>query len=105
MVHDSMLYSPLESVMSSLTAFLNDSEIGVALRLLIIAVAALMVNRTARALCNRLVRPATGSSKSEQAREQRTRALADLTYKAASVAVWVVAVLMALRLTGFDPLP
>jgi small conductance mechanosensitive channel len=91
--------------MSSLTAFLNDSVVGVLLRLLIIAVAALLLNRAARALCNRLVRPAAVPSRSEQAREQRTRALADLTYKAASAAVWVVAALMALRLTGIDPLP
>lgn len=99
---DSMLYSPVESPMSS---FLNDSAIGIALRLLIVVLAALLVNRLARALSQRMVRPASGSSRAEQAREQQSRALAETTYKICSGVVWLIAALTALALAGINELP
>ena len=100
-----MLYSPGELPMSSVTGFLNDNAIGIALQLLILLVVAALASRTVRELCHRLVRPAGGSSKAEQAREQQTRALAELTFKCGSAVVWLVAALTALALLGISPLP
>ena len=100
-----MLYSPGESPMSSVTGFLNDSALGIALRLLILLVVAVLASRGMRALCNRLVRPASGSSKAEQAREQQTRGLAELAFQCGSAVVWLVAALTALALLGISPLP
>jgi moderate conductance mechanosensitive channel len=100
-----MLYSPGELPMSSVTGFLNDNAIGIALQLLILLVVAALASRAVRALCNRLVRPASGSSKAEQAREQQTRTLAELTFKSGSAVVWLVAALTALALLGISPLP
>jgi moderate conductance mechanosensitive channel len=100
-----MLYSPDELPMSSVSGFLNDNAIGIALQLLILLAVAALASRAVRALCNRLVRPASGSSKAEQAREQQTRALAELTFKWGGAVVWLVAALTALALLGISPLP
>ena len=102
---DSMLYSPDESAMSSVTEFLNDNAMGTVLRLLIVLVVAVLASRVIRQLCSRLVRPASGSSKGEQAREQQTRALAELAFKCSGAVVWLVAALTALALLGINPLP
>lgn len=91
--------------MSSVTDLLNDNAMGIVLRLLIVLVAAVLASRAVRAWCNRLVRPASGSSKAEQAREQQTRALAELAFKSGGAVVWAIAALTALALLGINPLP
>lgn len=105
MLAESMLYSPVESTMSSLVTYLNESALSIALHLLGIFVAALLLNRFLRVIANLLIRPATGQSRSEQAREQQTRTLAGVVYGGASKVVWAVAVLTALDKVGINPLP
>jgi small conductance mechanosensitive channel len=88
-----------------MSSFLNDSVIGIGFRLLIILLAALLVNRLARALTQRMVRPASGSSKADQTREQQSRTLADFTYKICSGVIWTIAALTAFALIGVNELP
>ena len=66
---------------------------------------ALLLNRFLRALSNLLIKPAAGQARSEQLREQQTRALAGVVYGAASKVVWVIAILTALDNVGISPLP
>jgi len=101
----SMLYSPGESLMSSLAGLLNDSTVFTLLQLLVILLIALALNRFLKQLSERMIRLATGQSRTEQARETQTRALADLAYGSASKLVWVVAVLTALYKIGISPVP
>jgi len=105
MLAESMLYSPVESTMSSLVTYLNEAALSIALHLLGIFVAALLLNRFLRVITNLLIRPATGQSRSEQAREQQTRTLAGVVYGGASKAVWAVAILTALDKVGINPVP
>jgi moderate conductance mechanosensitive channel len=102
---DSMLYSPDESPMSSTVPFLNATTLAIVLHLLVIVVFALLLNRFLRVLSNLLIKPAAGQARSEQLREQQTRALAGVVYGAASKVVWVIAILTALDNVGIDPLP
>src|SRR5882762_3297783 len=90
---DSMLYSPDESPMSSTVPFLNAATLSIVLHLLLIFVIALLLNRFLRPLTNLLITPAVGQSRSEQLREQQTRALASIVYGVASKVVWIIAVL------------
>src|SRR5262249_2310840 len=101
----SMLYSPDESAMSSAAAFWNDPIFLTVLRLLLIFLAAVWLNRLFRRLSLRIVRPASGQTRAEQAREQQTRVLAELAYSAASKAVWFVAILTALQQIGIGAAP
>jgi small-conductance mechanosensitive channel len=105
MLAESMLYSPVESTMSSLVTYLNEPALSIALHLLGIFVAALLLNRFLRVIANLLIRPATGQSRSEQAREQQTRTLAGVVYGGASKVVWAVAILTALDKVGINPVP
>lgn len=91
--------------MSSTAAFWNEQTIPIVLRLLLILLAAAWLNRIFRRLSQRLVRAASGQSRAEQAREQQTRALAELCYGAASKTVWLVAVLTGLLQIGINPAP
>lgn len=100
-----MLYSPDESPMSSTVPFLNATTLAIVLHLLVIVVFALLLNRFLRALSNLLIKPAAGQARSEQLREQQTRALAGVVYGAASKVVWVIAILTALDNVGINPLP
>src|SRR5713226_8391548 len=102
---DSMLYSPDESPMSSTVPFLNATTLAIVLHLLVIVVFALLLNRFLRVLSNLLIKPAAGQARSEQLREQQTRALAGVVYGAASKVVWVIAILTALDNVGINPLP
>jgi moderate conductance mechanosensitive channel len=52
-----------------------------------------------------LIRPASGQSRAEQAREQQTRTLASVAYGVASKVVWLAAILTALQQIGISPLP
>ena len=100
-----MLYSPDESPMSSTVPFLNATTLAIVLHLLVIVVFALLLNRFLRVLSNLLIKPAAGQARSEQLREQQTRALAGVVYGAASKVVWVIAILTALDNVGINPLP
>lgn len=100
-----MLYSPDESLMSSLGAFLNPNTLSILLHLLVIFLAALLVNRLLLAGSKLMIRTATGKSRAEQAREEQTRALASLANGVASKVVWVLAVLTALDRLGVNPVP
>jgi len=91
--------------MSSLSGYLSDHVLATLLRLLIIFVCALLLSRLLKKISGRLVRQATGTSRSEQAREQQTRVLADYAYKIATSVVWLIAGLMALAQLGVNPLP
>src|SRR5260370_2822610 len=102
---DSMLYSPDESPMSSTVPFLNATTLAIVLHLLVIVVFALLLNRFLRVLSNLLIKPAAGQARSEQLREQQTRALAGVVYAAASQVVWVIAILPAPTLLCIHPQP
>jgi small conductance mechanosensitive channel len=91
--------------MSSAWFTLPAAALTVVLRLLLIFLAALLLNRALRALASRIVQPAASSARSAQAREQQTRSLADLLYGTASKVVWLVALLTALALIGINPIP
>src|SRR6266705_1496190 len=101
---DSMLYSPVESPMSSIVPFLNEATLSIALHLLGIFIVALLLNRFLRTMTSLLVKPAASQSRSEQTREQQTRTLAGVVYGAASKVVWVVAILTALDQVGINPM-
>lgn len=101
----SMLYSPGESLMSSLAGLLNNNLAFTLLQLLAILLIALALNRFLRLLSEGLIRPASGQSRAEQAREQQTRALASMAYGAASGVVWLVALLTGLAKIGISPIP
>jgi small conductance mechanosensitive channel len=79
--------------------------LSILLHLLGIFLIALLVNRLLRVLCNLMIRPASGQSRAEQAREQQTRTLAGVVYGAASKLVWVVAILTGLDEIGISPVP
>ena len=102
---NSMLYSPDQSLMSSILPFLNESALPITLRLLAILGITLLVNRSLRAVTNLLIKPAAGPSRAEQLREQQTRALTDILYSGAARVVWAVAILTALQQVGISPLP
>ena len=91
--------------MSSTVPFLNATTLAIVLHLLVIVVFALLLNRFLRVLSNLLTKPAAGQARSEQLREQQTRALAGVVYGAASKVVWVIAILTALDNVGINPLP
>jgi len=91
--------------MSSTVPFLNANTLAIVLYLLIIVIFALLLNRFLRALSNLLIKPAAVQSRSEQLREQQTRALASVVYGVASKVVWVIAILTALDKVGINPLP
>jgi len=91
--------------MSSTVPFLNAPTLAIVLHLLVIVVFTLLLNRFLRVLSNLLIKPAAGQARSEQLREQQTRALAGVVYGAASKVVWVIAILTALDTVGINPLP
>ena len=101
----SMLYSPGESLMSSFAGLLNDSTVFTLLQLLVILLIAVALNRLFKKLSERMIRPASVQSRTEQTRETQTRALAEVAYGAASKLVWVVAALTALYKIGITPVP
>ena len=91
--------------MSSFLSFFSQPAVSTTLYLVLIVFAALLVNRFLRALSNLLVKPATSSARMAQVREQQTRTLARVLYSAASMAVWIVAVLTAMDKVGINPAP
>lgn len=91
--------------MSSLLRFFSQPAVSTALYLVLILFAALLVNRFLRAMTNLLVKPAAGPARVAQAREQQTRTVASVLYSAASLTVWIVALLTALDKIGINPTP
>jgi moderate conductance mechanosensitive channel len=76
-----------------------------ALRLLIILIVALVLNRLLRGFTNTLVKPATAQTRVAQAHEQQSRAVADALFGAGSTLVWAVAILTALPEFGIPAWP
>jgi small conductance mechanosensitive channel len=91
--------------MSSSLSFFSQPAVSTALYLVLIFFAALLVNRFLRTIINLLVKPAASSGRVAQLREQQTRTLAGVLYSAASLAVWIVALLTALDKVGINPTP
>src|SRR5262249_48969371 len=98
-------YSPVESTMSSLIPYLNNSLVSIILHLLVIFAVALALNRFLRVVTNLLIKPAASQSRADQVREQQTRTLASVVYGAGSKVVWVIAILTALDKVGINPTP
>jgi small conductance mechanosensitive channel len=63
------------------------------------------VNRLLRASTNLLIWPAATQSRAAQAREQQTRTLASMLYRAGTKAVWGMAILTALAEFGVKVVP
>jgi len=91
--------------MTSFLRFFSQPAISTALYLVLILFAALLLNRFLRAMTGLLVKPAATSARVAQQREQQTRNLASVLYTAASIAVWIVALLTALDKVGVNPAP
>jgi small-conductance mechanosensitive channel len=91
--------------MSSAAVFWNEHTVSILLRLLLILLAAILLNRACRRLAERLIRPASNQSRAEQAREQQTRTIANLAYSAANKLLWFIAILTGLQQLGISPVP
>jgi small-conductance mechanosensitive channel len=91
--------------MSSLLSFLKENSLSIVLHLLGIFAIALVLNRFLRVMTNLLIKRAESQSRSEQAREQQTRTLAEVVYSTASKAVWAIAILTAMDRVGINPTP
>jgi small conductance mechanosensitive channel len=91
--------------MSSTVPYLNAATLSIVLHLGAIFVLALLLNRFLRVLTGLLIKPAAGQSRSEQLREQQTRALAGVVYGGFSKVVWIIAALTALDRVGINPMP
>jgi small-conductance mechanosensitive channel len=89
--------------MSSLVAHLPD--IPSLLRLLGIFVVALLLDRLLKSMTRQIVKPAASQARGAQAREQQTRALADMLHSVGSKVIWVVALLTAAQEFGINVLP
>jgi moderate conductance mechanosensitive channel len=75
------------------------------LRLVVIAILAVFLVRVLRAVTSRLVQIAKSPTRSSQLREQQTQATADLLHRVGATVTVVIAVLMAMRIFGFDITP
>ena len=91
--------------MSSLLSEIPTLSVSNLLHLLCIVVVAILVNRLLYAWTRKLVKPAASQTRAAQAREQQTRASADLVYSIASKAVWVLAILVAAPEFGIGIMP
>ena len=100
-----MLYSPSDNFMSSYFTHWPDFSLSNGLHLLVIVIIAILLNRLARSLTERLIRPAASPAKAAQFREQQTRAAADTLYSAISKIVWAIALVAVLPEFGINILP
>jgi len=82
-----------------------ESAGGRGLRVLAIAVIAVILTRLLKALTTRLVQVAAGQTRVAQMREQQTRTMAGLLYSVGSALIAAVAVLTALPEFGFNLTP
>jgi small conductance mechanosensitive channel len=91
--------------MPSLWRFFSEFTISTAAHLFLIFVIALLLNRFLRAMTHLIVKPGSSQSRASQIREQQTRTVAGVLYSAASKAVWIVALLMALETVNVNVTP
>jgi small-conductance mechanosensitive channel len=83
----------------------SESAGRIGLRLLVIFILAVFLIRVLRAVTLRLVQIAKSQTRTSQMREQQTRTMADLLHSVGGTVVIVIAVLMAMRVFGFDIAP
>jgi small-conductance mechanosensitive channel len=83
----------------------SESAGRIGLRLLVIVILAVFLIRVLRAVTLRLVQIAKSQTRSSQMREQQTRTMADLLHSLGGTVIIVVAVLMGMRVLGFDVAP
>jgi moderate conductance mechanosensitive channel len=74
-------------------------------RLLVILLFAVLLNRALKAMTSRLVQLAKAQSRAGQMREQQTRTMAGLLYSIGAAIIGLIAVLMAFEVLGFDIAP
>lgn len=79
--------------------------IAVGISILLTLVAAEVASLLLRRLTNKLVRPAASQTRTAQAREQQSRAMAEQIYRIASGFVWAAAILCVLAELGVNVLP
>jgi small-conductance mechanosensitive channel len=77
----------------------------IGLRLVVIAIIAVLLIRVLRVVTLRLVQAAKTPTRAGQLREQQTRTMADLLHSIGGTTIIVVAVLMVMRILGFDIAP
>jgi moderate conductance mechanosensitive channel len=83
----------------------SESAGRIGLRLLVIVILAVFLVRVLRAVTSRLVQVAKSPTRSGQMREQQTRTMADLLHSVGATVIIVLAVLMVMRILGFDIAP
>jgi moderate conductance mechanosensitive channel len=84
---------------------LSESAGRIGVRLVVIAVIAVVLIRVLRAVTAQLVHTAKSPTRAGQLREQQTRTMADLLHSVGTAVIIVVAVLMVMRVLGFDIAP
>jgi moderate conductance mechanosensitive channel len=77
----------------------------IGVRLVVIAIIAVLLIRVLRAVTLRLVQAAKTPTRAGQMHEQQTRTMADLLHSIGTTTIIVIAVLMAMRILGFDIAP
>src|ERR1700723_666822 len=80
----------------------SESAGRIGLRLIVIAILAVLLVRLLHAVTSRLVQVAKTSARHSQMREEQTRTMADLLHSVGTTVIIVIAVLMAMRILGFD---
>jgi small-conductance mechanosensitive channel len=83
----------------------SESAGRIGLRLIVIAILAVLLVRLLHAVTSRLVQVAKTSARHGQMREEQTRTMADLLHSVGTSVIIVIAVLMAMRILGFDIAP
>src|ERR1700723_1946957 len=83
----------------------SESAGRIGLRLIVIAILAVLLVRLLHAVTSRLVQVAKTSARHSQMREEQTRTMADLLHSVGTTVIIVIAVLMAMRILGFDIAP
>lgn len=91
--------------MSSYFTHWPDFSLSNGLHLLVIVIIAILLNRLARSMTNRLIKPAASQARAAQFREQQTRAATGILYSALSKIVWAIALVAALPEFGISILP
>ena len=77
----------------------------IGLRLVVIAIIAVLLIRVLRAVTLRLVQAAKTPTRAGQMHEQQTRTMADLLHSIGTTTIIVIAALMVMRILGFDIAP
>ena len=77
----------------------------IGVRLVVIAIIAVLLIRVLRAVTLRLVQAAKTPTRAGQMHEQQTRTMADLLHSIGTTTILVIAALMVMRILGFDIAP